>query len=198
MISIVNYQASNLRSVKKALDYLGYDSEITIDPDAVRRADKVVLPGVGHFAATEVMARNGLRDAIAEAVRRGTPFLGICVGMQWMFDNSEEAPQTRGLGLLCGCCRRFPAGIKVPHVGWNSLDLTTRSRLLADVKPGAFVYYTHSYRAPMCDATVATTDYDGPFTAVVESENVFGVQFHPEKSAQTGLQILKNFGALKC
>lgn len=198
MISIVNYQASNLRSVKKALDFLGYESEITMDPEAVRRADKVVLPGVGHFAATEQLARCGLRDAIADAVQRGTPFLGICVGLQWMFQGSEESTQTRGLGLFAGACRRFPAGCKVPHVGWNSLEMAAPSRLLAGIAPGAFVYYTHSYRAPVCDSTVATTEYEGVFTAVVERGNVFGVQFHPEKSGEIGLKILNNFGALKC
>jgi imidazole glycerol-phosphate synthase subunit HisH len=198
VISIVNYQASNLRSVKKALDFLGYESEITSDPEAVRRSDKVVLPGVGHFAATRLMESTGLRDAIAEVVKRGTPFLGICVGLQWMFESSEEADQTRGLGLFPGQCRRFPAGCKVPHVGWNSLDLTAPSRLLEGVGAGAFVYFTHSYRAPICAETVATTEYEGAFTAVVERDNVFGVQFHPEKSGDTGLRILKNFGALTC
>lgn len=198
MISIVNYQASNLRSVKKALDYLGFDCEITTDPDAVRRADKVLLPGVGHFAATEQMTANGLRAAIAETVERGTPFLGICVGMQWIFEASEEAEQAKGLALFRGTCRRFPVGAKVPHVGWNSLELAAPSRLLAGIPEGAFVYFTHSYRAPVCDGTVATTEYEGPFSSVVERNNVFGVQFHPEKSGDTGLQILKNFGALSC
>lgn len=198
MIRIVNYQASNLRSVKKALDYLGYECEITSDPQAVLSADKVLLPGVGHFAATEQMTANGLREAVLETVRRGTPFLGICVGMQWIFDTSEEAENARGLGLFRGSCRRFPAGMKVPHVGWNSLEMRAPSRLLAGVPEGSFVYFTHSYRAPVCDGTVATTEYDGPFSSVVERDNVFGVQFHPEKSGETGLQILNNFGALKC
>ena len=198
MISIVNYQASNLRSVKKALDYLGFESEITMDPDAVHRAGKVILPGVGHFAATAKLDSTGLRCAIQEAVTRGTPFLGICVGLQWMFAASEEAPQTAGLALFGGSCRRFPPGAKVPHVGWNSLEIVAPSRLLAGVPSGAFVYYTHSYRPPVCENTVATTDYQGPFTAVVERDNVFGVQFHPEKSGDTGLRILKNFGEIKC
>jgi glutamine amidotransferase len=198
VISIVNYQASNLRSVKKALDFLGYESEITMDPEAVRRADKVLLPGVGHFAATEQLTRTGLRGAIEEVVKRGTPFLGICVGLQWMFEGSEEASQARGLGLFGGSCRRFPAGCKVPHVGWNSLEMIAPSRLLAGVAPGSFVYYTHSYRAPVCEGTVATTEYEGNFTAVVERENAFGVQFHPEKSGEVGLKILNNFGAMKC
>lgn len=198
MISIVNYQASNLRSVKKALDFLGFESEITTDPGAVRRADKVLLPGVGHFAATELMGTNGLRAAIAEVVERGTPFLGICVGLQWMFESSEEAERARGLALFEGVVRRFPVGAKVPHVGWNSLEMKSASRLLAGVPEGAFVYFTHSYRAPVCAGTVATTEYEGAFTSVVERGNVFGVQFHPEKSGETGLQILKNFGALSC
>ena len=198
MISIVNYQASNLRSVKKALDYLGYESEITVDPETVRRAEKVVLPGVGHFAATARLEQTGLRDAIREAVTRGVPFLGICVGMQWIFASSEEAPQTPGLALFPGACRRFPAGAKVPHVGWNSLEMVAPSRLLAAVQSGAFVYFTHSYRAPVGEGTVATTEYEGKFSAAVERENVFGVQFHPEKSGETGLKILQAFGAMKC
>jgi glutamine amidotransferase len=198
VIAIVNYQASNLRSVKKALDHLGFDSEITTDPGVVRRADKVLLPGVGHFAATEQLTRSGLRDAVGQAVAHGKPFLGICVGMQWIFDASDEAPKIPGLGLFCGSCARFPAGLKVPHVGWNSIEITAPSRLLAGVPSGSFVYYTHSYRAPVAPGTVATTDYEGPFSAVVERGNIFGVQFHPEKSGDTGLAILRNFGALPC
>jgi glutamine amidotransferase len=158
----------------------------------------VVLPGVGHFAATARLEQTGLRDAIREAVTRGVPFLGICVGMQWIFASSEEAPQTPGLALFPGACRRFPAGAKVPHVGWNSLEMVAPSRLLAAVQSGAFVYFTHSYRAPVGEGTVATTEYEGKFSAAVERENVFGVQFHPEKSGETGLKILQAFGAMKC
>ena len=196
MIQIINYQAGNLRSVKKAFDFLGLESEITADPDRVAKADMLVLPGVGHFGACEVLTRSGMRDAVRDAIRRGTPFLGICVGMQWSFERSEESPQTAGLGAFQGSCARFPAGIKVPHVGWNSLDLRKPSRLLQGIEDGAFVYYTHSYRAPLVDATVASTDYEGSFSAAVERENVFGVQFHPEKSGEVGLAILKNFGAM--
>lgn len=198
MIHIINYQASNLRSVKKAFDYLGYDSEITADPDLVAKAEKLVLPGVGHFASCELLARTGLRDAVRESVRRGTPFLGICVGMQWEFESSEEAPQTTGLGLFSGSCGKFPAGVKVPHVGWNSLDIVCPSRLLDGIENGAFVYFTHSYRAPIVRETVACSDYEGGFSSAVERENVFGVQFHPEKSGNVGLKILQNFGAMKC
>jgi glutamine amidotransferase len=198
VISIVNYQASNLRSVKKALDYLEFESEITMDPDAVRKADKVLLPGVGHFAATARLESTGLRDAIREAITRGAPFLGICVGMQWIFETSEESPQTPGLALFPGVCCRFPAGAKVPHVGWNSLELAGPSRLLGEIESGAFVYFTHSYRAPVVEGTIATAEYAGPFSAAVERENVFGVQFHPEKSGETGLRILNTFGDMKC
>jgi glutamine amidotransferase len=198
VIHIINYQASNLRSVKKAFDHLGYDSEITADPDLVAKADKLVLPGVGHFSSCDLLARTGLRDAIRDSVRRGTPFLGICVGMQWEFQSSEEAPQTPGLGLFSGACGKFPAGVKVPHVGWNSLDIVRPSRLLKGVEPGAFVYFTHSFRAPIIDETIASSDYEGSFSSAVERENVFGVQFHPEKSSTVGLKILENFGAMKC
>lgn len=198
MIAIVDYGAGNLRSVKKAMDHLALESEITRDPEIVRKARKVILPGVGHFAATARLTTSGLRDAIADVIRQGTPFLGICVGMQWLFAGSEEAPDTPGLGIFLGTCARFPSGIKVPHVGWNSLRATGQSRLLEGLADDAFVYFTHSYRAPIGEATVATTEYDLPFASVVERENVFGVQFHPEKSAEAGLKMLKNFGDMKC
>ncbi len=198
MIAIVDYGAGNLRSVKKALDYLGLESEITRDPEIVRKARKVILPGVGHFAATARLTTSGLRDAIADVIRGGTPFLGICVGMQWLFSGSSEAPDVPGLGVFPGACARFPSGIKVPHVGWNSLRATGDSRLLDGITTDAFVYFTHSYRAPIGEGTVAVTEYESPFASVVERENVFGVQFHPEKSGDEGLKMLKNFGDLKC
>lgn len=198
MIAIVDYGAGNLRSVKKALDHLGFQSEITRDPEIVRKARKVILPGVGHFAATARLTTSGLRDAIADIVKQGTPFLGICVGMQWLFCGSSEAPDTAGLGIFQGACARFPSGIKVPHVGWNSLSKVGESRLLKDVANDAFMYFTHSYRAPVGEGTVATTEYEAPFASVVERDNVFGVQFHPEKSGDEGLKMLKNFGDLKC
>lgn len=198
MIAIVDYGAGNLRSVKKALDHLGLESEITRDPEIVRKARKVILPGVGHFAATARLTTSGLRDAIADAIRQGAPFLGICVGMQWLFAGSEEAPDTLGLALFPGTCARFPSGIKVPHVGWNSLRATGESRLLQRTGKDAFVYFTHSYRAPIGEGTVSVTEYESPFASAVERENVFGVQFHPEKSGDEGLKMLKNFGDLKC
>jgi len=196
MIAIVDYGAGNLVSVKKALDWLGQECAITSDPGQVLKATKVVLPGVGHFASTAALERSGLRDAIAEAIGRGIPFLGICVGMQWMFERSQESPETLGLGVLNGECERFPASVKSPHVGWNRIEVAPSSRLLHDVPSSSFVYFTHSFRAPVRDTTVACCDYGGQFSAAVERDHLFGVQFHPEKSGETGLKILGNFCAL--
>ncbi len=196
MIAIVDYRAGNLASVKKAFDHLGAECAITSDPDVVARADKIVLPGVGHFAATSVLNESGLTATIRESTARGTPFLGICVGMQWMFEGSEEAPGAPGAAILAGWCARFPARVKSPHVGWNSLKLRSGSRLLRGIADDAFVYFTHSYRAPVVPATVAACEYGGEFSAVVERDHLFGVQFHPEKSGEAGLQLLANFCAL--
>ncbi len=193
MIAIVDYGAGNLVSVKKAFDWLGHDSAITADPAHVAAATKVVLPGVGHFTATESLERTGLKQAIADSIGREIPFLGICVGMQWMFAGSEESLGTRGLGLFDEECQRFAASVKSPHVGWNELDVGSPSRLLRGVPSGAFVYFTHSFRAPVIDATVACCEYGGKFSAVVEQDRLFGVQFHPEKSGEIGLQMLRNF-----
>lgn len=193
MIAVVDYGAGNLTSVKKALDHLGAATQVTADPRIVARATKVILPGVGHYAATASLERSGLRQAIAQATARKVPFLGICVGMQWMCRSSQEAPAVEGLGLVQADCERFPAGFKCPHVGWNGLEVTTTSRLLHGVPCGSFVYFTHSYRVPLSDATVAETEYGGRFSAAVERGNIFGVQFHPEKSGEVGLAILRNF-----
>jgi glutamine amidotransferase len=188
-----------LTSVVKALRYLGAETLVTQDPEVVLAAAKVVLPGVGHFQATQLLSDLGLTEAMRESVAKGTLFLGICVGLQWLFEGSTEAPATAGLGRFAGMCERFPAlyngaELKSPHVGWNSLErVRADSRLLRGVKDGGFVYYTHSWRAPVVEATAAVTRYGGAFTAVVERENVMGVQFHPEKSSAVGLQVLKNF-----
>jgi glutamine amidotransferase len=203
MIAIIDYKAGNLTSVVKALTYLN-TPEITVtqDPNLVRKAAKIVLPGVGHFQATQLLTDLGLTEAVRESVARGTWFLGICVGMQWLFEGSTEGPATPGLAHLSGQCEHFPTSIegaelKSPHVGWNSLeDIREDSRLLRNIAPGGFVYYTHSWRAPIVKATAAVTNYGGPFTAAVEQNNVMGVQFHPEKSAAVGLQVLKNFVGL--
>jgi glutamine amidotransferase len=196
MIAIVDYGAGNLVSVKKAFDWLRQQSLITSDPAQVANASKVVLPGVGHFASTMSLTRSGLRDAIAEAIKRGVPFLGICVGMQWMFEGSTESPETQGLGLFPGKCERFPANVKSPHVGWNSLQIASSARLFGGVPSSSFVYFTHSFRAPLAEASVACCEYGGKFPAAVERDHVFGVQFHPEKSGETGLRLLSNFCAL--
>ena len=203
MIAVIDYKAGNLTSVVKALRHLGADDiVVTQKPEDVLRADKIVLPGVGHFQSTQLLADLGLTQATREAVAKGTPFLGICVGLQWLYDGSTEAPETAGLGHFSGQCERFPAvfegaELKSPHVGWNSLEnVREDSQLLAGVTPGSFVYYTHSWRAPVSPDTAAATLYSGAFTAAVERDNVMGVQFHPEKSAETGLRVLKNFLAL--
>jgi glutamine amidotransferase len=200
VIAVIDYKAGNLTSVVKTLDYLGArDLVVTQDPAVVLGAAKVVLPGVGHFQATSLLQELGLTDAVRESVGKGAWFLGICVGLQWLFDGSTEAPGVAGLGHFAGMCERFPALFegaewKSPHVGWNSLEgVRADSKLLRGVQNGGFVYYTHSWRAPVINATVAVTEYGGAFTGVVERENVMGVQFHPEKSSAVGLQVLKNF-----
>lgn len=198
MITLVDYHAGNLASVRKAFEHLGCEVEITENPEVVRRAGHVVVPGVGHFAATEQLTRAGLRDAVAEALGQGANFLGICVGMQWMFRDSTEAPGIPGLGVIEGTVERFPADAKVPHVGWNTIASRGDSRILAEVPSPSFVYYTHSYRAPVVTETVGVTEYESPFSGVVEKGNLFGVQFHPEKSGAAGLKILENFARLAC
>jgi glutamine amidotransferase len=196
MIAIVDYGAGNLVSVKKAIDWLGQECAITSDPVEVARAAKIVLPGVGHFASTAALGRSGLRDAVASAIGRGVPFLGICVGMQWMFERSKESPETVGLGLLRGECERFPASVKSPHVGWNQLEIDSASRLFRGLPSGSFVYFTHSFRVPLTETTSACCEYGGKFSAAVERDHLFGVQFHPEKSGEIGLKVLANFCSL--
>ncbi len=200
MIAIIDYKAGNLTSVVKTLRYLGTENlVVTQDPADLRRASKIILPGVGHFRSTQLLHDLELTQATRDAIKQGTPFLGICVGLQWLYDGSTEAEATEGLSHFGGSCEHFPAifndaPLKSPHVGWNGLeDIRPDSRLLAGISSGSFVYYTHSWRAPVSSNTAAVTNYGGPFTAVVERDNVMGVQFHPEKSAETGLQILRNF-----
>ena len=192
MIAIVDYQAGNLASVRKALNHLGYESAITADPVEIARASKIVLPGVGNFEATTALS-GPLQDAVVKAIDRQIPLLGICLGMQWMFESSREAPQLRGLGLFAGECEKFPVTVKSPHVGWNQLQVGGASRLLRGLPENSFVYFTHSYRAPLVDATVGKCEYGGSFSAVVERGDLFGVQFHPEKSGTAGLHLLCNF-----
>jgi len=195
VIAIVDYGAGNISSVKKALDHLGAGAEVTTDPVTIAAAEKLLVPGVGHFSRCQAL-NTQLRKAVLESIANGRPFLGICVGMQWLFEGSSEAPETEGAGLFPGKVSRFPAGVKSPHVGWNQIDIGAGSRLLRGIPDCAFVYYTHSYRAPVIGETVASSEYGGVFSAAIERDNVFGVQFHPEKSGTIGLKILENFCAL--
>ena len=195
MIAIVDYGAGNISSVRKALEHLQADAQVTSDPLVIAAAEKIIVPGVGHFSRCQSLNAK-LREPVLASITDGKPFLGICVGMQWLFAGSTEAPETPGAALFAGECSRFPAAVKSPHVGWNQIEVNSNSRLLKGVSSGAFVYYTHSFRAPVVNETVACTSYGGAFSAAVERDNVFGVQFHPEKSAETGLKILENFCAL--
>ena len=194
-VTVIDYKAGNLTSVLKALRHLGAEPIVTdADLAPVESAERIVLPGVGHFAATNYLDSTGLTQAIRTAIASGVPFLGICVGMQWLYAGSTEAPDQPGLGHFSESCTRFKeSGEKVPHVGWNSLEVRAGSRLLAGVEPGEFVYFTHSYKAPVTADTAAVAQYIEPFSAAVERGNVMDVQFHPEKSGETGLTILRNF-----
>jgi glutamine amidotransferase len=199
VIAVIDYKAGNLTSVLKTLRAAGAEPVLTDDPAVVARAEKLILPGVGHFSATRFLEERGLTAAMRERVDAGVPFLGICVGMQWLFEGSTEAPGVPGFGAFPGQCDRFATQeLKVPHVGWNSLEIREGSRLLTGLPQHSFVYFTHSYCAPVINSTVAVTEYDQPFTAAVERDNIMGVQFHPEKSGEAGLRILENFVRLAC
>ena len=207
MIALVDYGAGNLTSVKKALASLGAEFTVPEAPAACENAAGVIVPGVGHFSATTALGAPW-REAIGRAVEAGTPLLGICVGMQWLYEGSEEAPEVPGLGMLAGRCRLLRGDaaqrLKIPHVGWNALEFQPApaspkprsgegGRLLTGLDSGAHVYFTHSFAAPVTPDCVAATTHAERFAAAVERENVFGVQFHPEKSGDAGLQILRNF-----
>ena len=193
MIAIVDYGAGNLNSVKKAFDYLGAEVMVTDQCETVAAADKIVLPGVGHFSSLQALERTGLREALLQSTFAGKPFLGICLGMQWLFEGSEECADIAGAGIFPGKCRQFPPSVKSPHVGWNSLTIENGSRLLQGIAQDSFVYYTHSFHAPVVTETAAISEYGLRFSGAVERGNIFGVQFHPEKSGDVGLSILKNF-----
>jgi imidazole glycerol-phosphate synthase subunit HisH len=197
MIALIDYGAGNLTSVRKAFAAVGAEFTAPRTPAELARVDGIVVPGVGHFGATASLD-GSWRDAIRARIEDGCPLFGICLGMQWLFEESTEAPGVPGLGLLAGRCARIDdrhGALKVPHVGWNSLELPRRSRLLEGVAPGAYVYFTHSYAAPVTAATAATTTYGSTFAAAVEQDHVCGVQFHPEKSSDAGLQMIRNFVA---
>jgi glutamine amidotransferase len=208
-VTVIDYKAGNLTSVVKALRYLDAEVTVTDRAEDVGAASRVILPGVGHFAATRRLDETGITPAISAAIGRGVPFLGICVGMQWLLTGSREAPEQPGLGYFEGWCERFPEGSeKVPHVGWDHIVTRTSSptRLFHGVTQNEFVYYSHSYFAPTTvshngqaqDSVAASTHYIKTFAAGVEHGNVMGVQFHPEKSSAAGLRILKNFLEFPC
>lgn len=201
MIAIIDYDAGNIKSVEKALQYLGEEAVITRDAGEILMADKVILPGVGAFGdAMKKLNRYGLVPVIHEVVEKGIPFLGICLGLQLMFESSEEAPGVEGLGLLKGKIVRILEGdgLKVPHMGWNSLSFPKEGRLFAGIPENSYVYFVHSYYLQAEeDIVTATAEYGVTIHASVEKGNVFACQFHPEKSSHTGLTILKNFVELK-
>jgi glutamine amidotransferase len=203
VIALIDYGAGNLTSVRKALTHIGTPYVVPSAPDALDACSGVIVPGVGHFETTATLA-GAWTAAIEASVQRDVPLLGICVGLQWLFAGSEEAPTLPGLGVMSGCCALIPgahtaedsaptAALKVPHVGWNSLDVKKESWILDGVRDGDQVYFTHSFAAPVTADCVASTTYGVEFASVVERDHIAGVQFHPEKSGEVGLGILRNF-----
>jgi imidazole glycerol phosphate synthase glutamine amidotransferase subunit len=194
VITILDYGAGNLRSVQNTLSAIGADYELVRDSGGLRRASKIILPGVGHFGQMmRALDALQVRQALLDQIQAGVPFLGICLGLQALFQDSDEAPEVRGLGLFEGTIHRFPADVRVPHMGWNEIDPRPDSKLLRGLAPHPYLYFANSYYAPLHGATSATCTYSLPYTAVLESNNVYGVQFHPEKSGPLGLQIVRNF-----
>jgi imidazole glycerol-phosphate synthase subunit HisH len=194
MIAIFDYGAGNLRSVQNTLGELGCEYTLARDAAGLLAATKILLPGVGHFGQ---MMRSldalGVRETLIQRIQGGVPFLGICLGMQALFDTSEEAPEVRGLGIYPGMVRRFPFGARVPHMGWNELDVHPASKLVHHLDARPYVYFAHSYYVPENHRASATCTYELRYTAALECGNVYGVQFHPEKSGAVGLKIVRNF-----
>jgi len=202
MIAIIDYDAGNIKSVEKALHFIGEEAILTRDSAKILAADKIILPGVGNFGdAMHNLHKYDLPVIIKEAVNRQIPFLGVCAGLQLLFESSEESPGIKGLGLLHGAILRIPAndGLKIPHMSWNSLHLQNNGRLFAGISEEEYVYFVHSYYLKAKDESIvkATTQYGVNIHASVESDNIFGCQFHPEKSSSVGLKILKNFATIK-
>lgn len=202
MVAIIDYDAGNIKSVEKAVMALGEDAVVTRDNDTILAARHVILPGVGSFGdAMEKLHKYELVDTIMRVVDKGTPFLGICLGLQLLFDSSEESIGVKGLGILPGEILRIPENndIKIPHIGWNSLSYPNEGRLFCGLPDGAYVYFVHSYylKAKQPEIVKATTEYGTVIHASVEKDNVFACQFHPEKSSETGMKILKNFLDIK-
>ena len=194
MITIFDYGAGNLRSVQNTLGEIGATYELVRDSEGLRRATKIILPGVGHFGQMlRALDDLGVRDTLRERINAGVPFLGICLGLQGLFESSEEAPEVNGLGLFPGTVKRFPLDARVPHMGWNEVTAAGACSLLEGIGPHPYLYFAHSYYVPETNVTAATCTYSVPYTAVLQSGNVFGVQFHPEKSGPAGLKIVGNF-----
>lgn len=194
MIAIFDYGAGNLRSVQNTLAEIGAEYELVRDGAGLARASKIILPGVGHFGQMiRAIDEMGVRPAMLGRIAAGVPFLGICLGMQAMFERSAEAPELAGFGLFAGEVRRFPAGARVPHMGWNELVPRAGSKLMSRLPARPFVYFAHSYYGPVIHAAAATCTYTCPYTAAIEDGNLYGVQFHPEKSGPVGLRIVTNF-----
>lgn len=194
MIAIFDYGAGNLRSVQNTLGELGCDYTVVNHAAGLAAASKIILPGVGHFGQMmRALDALGVRSTLIERIQAGVPFLGICLGMQALFDTSEEAPEVRGLGIYPGAVRRFPFGARVPHMGWNELEVRPASKLVRDLNARPYVYFAHSYYVPEDPRASATCTYDIRYTAALECGNVYGVQFHPEKSGAVGLKIVRNF-----
>jgi glutamine amidotransferase len=199
-VALIDYRAGNLTSVRKALAAIGAEVFVPDTPGALADASGVIVPGVGHFGATRALDEEWI-DAILQRVGDGRPLLGICLGMQWLFEGSDEAPDLAGLGVLSGRCHRLEPRaddrrLKVPHVGWNALQLSRESSIVDGVAQGAQVYFTHSYVAPITGDTVSTTEHGESFASVVQRGQIAGVQFHPEKSGEVGLRVLRNFLSL--
>ena len=194
MITILDYGAGNLRSVQNTLAELGAEYELVHDAAGLSHAEKLILPGVGHFGQMmRALDQMQVRGALIERIQAGVPFLGICLGLQALFEKSEEAPEERGLGLFPGTIHRFPASARVPHMGWNEIEPRPGAKLLGNLPAHPYLYFAHSYYAPLTEATAATCCYTLDYTAVFESKNIHGVQFHPEKSGPLGLGIVRNF-----
>lgn len=194
MIALLDYGAGNMGSVLKAVKYLGFSAQPVDRPELLRDATKIILPGQGHFGQMmSALGERHLLEPVREMLAAGRPYLGICLGLQALYEGSEEAPEISGMGILPGRVKRFKGVFKVPHVGWSQLEIRHETRLLKNVAPASFVYYCHSYYGPVTEHSAAVTNYGQSFAAAIEMGSAWAVQFHPEKSSEVGLMVLKNF-----
>ncbi len=197
MIALLDYSAGNVGSVLKAIDHLGHSAEVVDKPESLRAAERIIFPGQGHFGTMmRALEERRLLAPLREALAAGTPFLGICLGLQALYEASEEAPEVSGLALLPGRVTRFQGVFKVPHVGWSQLEIRSQGGLFQGIADGSFVYFCHSYYGPATPESSAVTQYGQTFAAGLEMRNIWAVQFHPEKSGDVGLKVLENFLSL--